>query len=188
MKVLGVSGSPRVGGNTDAAVHHVLGALAQQGIETEFISLGQHPVKSCAACYACVEAKRCVLDDPNFDLLYSKFVESDGIILGSPVWFGSATPLMMSLIDRVGSVARRGENKLKHKVGASIAVARRAGKNFTFAQLNYFFLISEMIVPGASYWNVVSACQKGEFDRDAEGVKILDNLAENFGWLLKKIA
>lgn len=187
MRILGVSGSPRIGGNTDTAVKRVLANLEQQGFETDFVSLGEHPVKPCVACFGCVEKKKCVLSDPNFDLIYPKFVAADGIILGSPVWFGSATPQIMALLDRVGSVARRGENKLRRKVGASIAVARRAGKNFTFAQLNYFFLISEMIVPGSSYWNVVSAQQKGEIDADAEGLSTLDTLADNVGWLLKKL-
>ena len=90
MKVLGVSGSPRVGGNTDTAVHYVLDILAKQGVETELVSLGLSPVKSCEACYGCAGAGHCTLDDPNFDLIYPKFVEADGIILGSPVWFGSA--------------------------------------------------------------------------------------------------
>jgi len=187
MKILGVSGSPRVGGNTDTAVKRALENLARQGFETDFVSLGEHPVQPCSACFGCVQAKRCVMDDPNFDLIYPKFIEADGIILGSPVWFGSATPQMMSLIDRVGSVARRGENKLRRKVGASIAVARRAGKNFTFAQLNFFFLISEMIVPGSCYWNVVDAVKPGDFDADEEGVKTIDTLSDNIGWLLKTL-
>ena len=187
MRILGVSGSPRVGGNTDTAVRRVLSNLENQGFATDFVSLGQTPVKPCLACYACGEAKKCVQNDPDFDAIYEKFLAADGIILGSPVWFGSATPQIMALLDRVGFVARRGENRLRRKVGASIAVARRAGKNFTFAQLNYFFLISEMIVPGSSYWNVVSAAQKGEIENDAEGLQTLDTLAENVGWLLKKL-
>lgn len=187
MKILGISGSPRVGGNTDLAVKKVLTHLRQQGFDTDFVSLGQQPVSPCVACFGCVEKKRCVLPDPNFDAIYQKFIEADGIILGSPVWFGSATPQIMALLDRVGSVARRGENRLRHKVGASIAVARRAGKNFTFAQLNFFFLISEMIVPGSSYWNVVNARDKGEIEQDTEALSTLDTLAENVGWLLKKL-
>ena len=188
MKILGISGSPRIGGNTDAAVQRVLANLEKQGFQSEFISLGQHPVKPCTACMRCVQAKKCVLLDPDFEMIYQKCVEAGAIILGSPVWFGSATPQMMSLLDRVGSIARRsGENMLRRKVGAAIAVARRAGKNFTFAQLNYFFLISEMIVPGSSYWNVVDAVQKGDIDKDLEGLKTLDTLADNIGWLLKKI-
>lgn len=186
MKALGISGSPRRGGNTELAVQRVLNFLAASGVETEFIPLAEYPVKPCIACYACAEGHGCAVSDPNFDLLLPKFVESDVLILGSPVWFGSATPQLMSLIDRVGSVARRGQNFLRHKIGASIAVARRAGHNFTFAQINMFFLASEMIVSGSSYWNVLVGKEKGEAAADAEGLQTLDTLAENIMWLLKK--
>ena len=186
MKALGVSGSPRRAGNTDIAVQRVLAGLARSGVETEFVSLAEFPVKPCAACYECAKGRGCVIPDPNFDLLLPKFARSDAIILGSPVWFGSATPQLMALIGRVGSVARRGGNFLRRKIGASVAVARRAGQNFTFAQINMFFLASEMIVPGSSYWNVLTGKEKGEAGRDGEGIQTLDTLAENIAWLLKK--
>jgi multimeric flavodoxin WrbA len=187
VKVLGISGSPRLGGNTDIAVKRVLTRLAESGVEAEFVSLAEYPVKPCIACYACAKERRCVVPDPNFEVLFPKFAQADAIILGSPVWFGSATPQLMALLDRVGSVARRGENVLRRKIGASIAVARRAGQNFTFAQINMFFLASQMIVPGSSYWNVLAAKDKGDVCSDEEGLRTLDTLAENIGWLLKKL-
>ena len=115
-------------------------------------------------------------------------MEADGILVGSPVYFGSATPETMALLDRVGCVARQHNNFLRRKVGASIAVARRAGHNFTFAQINFFFLISEMIVPGSTYWSIATAHAKGEVHGDAEGIKTVENLAVNMAWLIKKIA
>lgn len=98
MKALGVSGSPRLGGNTDIAVKRVLANLAAVGVETDFVSLAEYPVNSCNACYACAEKMRCVQNDPNFDLIYPKFLEADVVILGSPVWFGSATPDRKSVV------------------------------------------------------------------------------------------
>ena len=188
MKALGISGSPRVGGNTDIAVKRVLEGLARTGVETDFVSLGEMPVKPCEGCYGCAREKRCVLDDPNFETIYQKFLEADAVVVGSPVWFGCATPQIISLMDRVGSVARRGENKLRRKIGASVAVARRAGKNFTFFQLNMFFLISEMIVPGSCYWNVANAGAPGTIESDEEGIKTLDRLADNISWLMQKLS
>ena len=67
-------------------------------------------------------------------------------------------------------------------------VARRAGQNFTFAQLNYFFLISEMIVPGSTYWNVAFGREKGEVRNDTEGMETVRNLAGNMAWLMKGLA
>jgi len=186
MKILGVSGSPREGGNTDIAVKRALELMNQQGFETDFVSVGKMPVKPCQSCYACGKVGKCVQDDPNFEAIYKKFIEADGIIVGSPVYFGSATPQIMALLDRVGFVARQNGNLLRRKVGASIVVARRAGKTFTFAQLNFFFLIAEMIVPGSCYWNVATALNPGDINADDEGIQTIETLAENMGWLLKK--
>jgi multimeric flavodoxin WrbA len=189
MRVLGISGSPRRGGNTDILIHTAFEVLAAEGIETEFISLADHPVKGCTACMGCAKADtpRCVQPDPAFDGMLERFAAADGILIGSPVYFGSATPETMALLDRVGYVARHHTNLLRRKVGAAIVVARRAGQNFTFAQLNYFFLIAEMIVPGSTYWNVAVAREKGAVTADAEGLQTVKNLAANVAWLLKKL-
>jgi multimeric flavodoxin WrbA len=66
-------------------------------------------------------------------------------------------------------------------------VARRAGHNFTFAQLMFFFMISEMIVPGSSYWNVAFGRSKGEALKDEEGVRTIQNFGRKLAWLVKKI-
>jgi len=189
MKVLGISGSPRRGGNTDLLIQSALEVLAGEGIETDFLSLADRPIKPCVACQGCFksETPRCVQVDPAFEGIVERFAEADGILVGSPVYFGSATPQVMALLDRVGYVARR-HGFLRRKVGAGVVVARRAGHNFTFAQLNYFFLIAEMVVPGSTYWNVAFGREKGEVAQDAEGMQTVKNLASNMAWLLKKLA
>jgi len=190
MKVLGISGSPRPGGNTDILVKLALEVLAGEGIEGEFLSLADRPIKPCMACRGCATAStiQCVQYDPAFEGMIERFMAADGILVGSPVYFGSATPQTMALLDRVGYVARCKENFLRHKVGAAIVVARRAGQNFTFAQLNYFFLINEMIVPGSTYWNVAIGREKGEVHNDKEGLDTVRTLALNMAWVMKKLA
>ncbi len=189
MKVLGISGSPRKGGNTDYLVQLALEVLAEKGFETEFVSLADRPIKPCIACERCktAEEPRCMQEDPAFDGMIEKFIESDGMLIGSPVYFGSATPQTMSLLDRVGYVSRMHSNFLRHKVGAAIVVARRAGQNFTFAQINYFFLLSEMVVPGSTYWNCAFGRHIGEAKNDREGVETVRRLAENMAWVLNKL-
>ena len=189
MKVLGISGSPRSGGNTELLVNTALEDLAAEGIETEFVPLAGREILPCDACGGCaeVDTPQCVLEDPGFEGMIDRFMQADGILIGSPVYFGSATPQTMALLDRVGYVSRMNGGFLRRKVGAAITVARRAGKNFTFAQLNYFFLISEMIVPGSTYWNVAIGLEKGEAAGDDEGIKTVKNLAENMAFLLKKL-
>ena len=189
MRVLGISGSPRRGGNTDILVNSALEVLAAEGLQTEFLSLADRPIKPCGGCRGCFagETMRCVQEDPAFDGILDKFAEADGILIGSPIYFGSATPQIMALLDRVGYVARKYPQLLRRKVGAAIVVARRAGQNFTFAQLNYFFLISEMIVPGSTYWNVAFGREKGEVRNDAEGMETVKNLAGNMAWLMRRL-
>ena len=120
--------------------------------------------------------------------MLEKVPPADGILIGSPVYFGSATPQMMALLDRVGYVARRHPQILRRKAGAAIVVARRAGHNFTFAQLNYFFLIAEMIVPGRATGTSPSGREKGEVEDDPEGMDNRQTLARNMAWLMKKLA
>ena len=189
MKVLGISGSPRPGGNTDILVKLALEVVSQQGIETEFLSLADRPIQPCTACGGCSgpDVTDCVQDDPAFEGIIRRFSEADGVLIGSPVYFGSATPEIMAVLDRVGYVARGHGNFLRRKVGAAIVVARRAGQNFTFAQINYFFLISEMIVPGSTYWNIAFGREKGEVKDDSEGLDTIKNLAANVAWLLRKL-
>jgi multimeric flavodoxin WrbA len=189
MRVLGISGSPRRGGNTDILIQTAFEVLNQEGIETELVSLADRPVKPCMACGGCFRTNeiRCVQEDPAFEGILEKFAQAQGILVGSPVYFGSATPQTMALLDRVGYVNRAHRELLRRKVGASIVVARRAGQNFTFAQLNYFFLIAEMIVPGSTYWNVAVGREKGEVRGDAEGLDTVRNLAANMAWLMKKL-
>jgi multimeric flavodoxin WrbA len=190
MRVLGISGSPRPGGNTDIVIKHALEVLEGEGIETEFLSLADRPIKPCMACAGCMRSKeiRCVQEDPAFEGIVEKFQAAQGILVGSPVYFGSATPQTMALLDRVGYVARSHKTLLRRKVGAAIVVARRAGQNFTFAQLNYFFLIAEMIVPGSTYWNIAFGREKGEVTADTEGMDTVKTLAANMAWLMKKLA
>jgi multimeric flavodoxin WrbA len=171
-------------------INKALSTLQEEGVETEFLSLADRPIKPCTGCRGCFasDTPRCVQEDPAFEGMIERFMEADGILLGSPVYFGSATPQIMTLVDRVGYVARRHPQLLRRKVGAALVVGRRAGQNFTFAQLNYFFLISEMIVPGSSYWNIAFGREKGEVENDAEGISTVQTLARNMAWLLKKLA
>jgi multimeric flavodoxin WrbA len=190
MKVLGISGSPRPGGNTDILVKLALDVLAHEGIQTEFLSLADRPIKPCLGCGGCGKSDtvRCVQEDPAFEGMIERFMEADGFLIGSPVYFGSATPQTMALLDRIGYVSRHGKSFLRRKVGAAIVVGRRAGQNFTLAQINYFFLLSEMIVPGSTYWNIAFGKEKGQVQSDKEGLDTVRRLAENMAWLLKKLS
>lgn len=187
MKVLAVCGSPRPQGNTSLMLKEALKVLANHGIETEYVSLHDKQILPCRACMQCAKDKnRCAQED-DFMPLYTAMAAADGLIVGSPVYFGSATPNLMALLDRAGYVARQGDNPFYRKVGTSMVVARRAGVNFTYAQLQFFFTIMGMVVPGSSYWPIAYGLKPGDVAQDAEGIKTIIELAENMAWLMKKL-
>lgn len=186
MKILAISGSPRKGKNTDTLLNIALDTLNDKGIETEFISLSGKKILSCNVCMGCEKVHGCILDD-DFDPIYRAMVESDGFIIGSPVYFGSATAEINALLDRAGYVARKNGNPFNRKVGGPIVVARRAGQNFTFAQLLLWFMINGMIVPGSTYWNIAFGSHALDVAKDEEGIKTITAFAENIAWLLKNI-
>ena len=190
MKVIAVCGSPRKGGNTEKALTKVLEKVSIAGIDAELICLSGKNIRGCIACGQCRSKQDglCygVHDDLNDIIVRSR--EADAIILGTPVYFGSATPEIKAFIDRLGYTTRSQKvNTLKGKVGGAIAVARRAGQNFTLAQLSYFFSIMGMVQVGSTYWNILFGREKGDIESDEEGLKTLDSYTENLIWLLNKL-
>jgi multimeric flavodoxin WrbA len=188
IKVIGVSGSPRKNGNTDFLIQLALDVIRNEGIDTEKITLANKTISPCNACMACMkDQNRCAIED-DFGPIFLKMREADGLILGTPVYFGSATPNIKSFMDRMGYVCRQGENFFYRKVGAPIVVARRAGQNFTLAQLTFFFLLMGMVVvPGSPYWTFGFGRDIGEVQKDSEALESISNLGRNMAWLLKKI-
>jgi len=183
MKVVGVVGSARTGGNTEILTSITLDEIRKEGIKTELINLAGKRIEPCDGCRACSETGKCHYKD-DFEEIAEKMIEADGIILASPVYYGAASPQIVSLISRFYS---KRDKPLRNKVGGPIVVARRAGKNFTFAQLLFFFMIQEMIVPGSSYWNVAFGRSKGDVLKDEEGINTIKTFGKKIAWLLKRL-
>lgn len=189
MKAIAICGSPREGGNTEILLRRCLKALAAKGLATELVALAKLRIEPCRACLLCQKASdhACAIKDDDFHAVFGKLVAADVIIVGSPVYFGSATAQIMALLDRAGFVSRMNGNLLARKLGGPIVVARRAGQNFTFAQLLLWYMINGMIVPGSSYWNIAFGRAIGEVENDTEGLQTIDHFAENLAWLAEKV-
>jgi multimeric flavodoxin WrbA len=185
MKVVAVIGSPRKNGNTEILASHTLKAIAEEGIETEIISLAGKDIRPCSACMACNQKEECSIQD-DLAPIYQKMKEADGIILASPVYYSSCTALIKGLIERTGYLARHNGNPFQGKVGGPLVVARRAGHNFTIAQLDFWFHITGMTEPGSTYWNVAFGREKGEVTQDEEGMKTAWTFGKNMAAVLKK--
>ena len=189
LRVVAFNGSARKDGNTARLIREVFKELEKNGIETELIQLAGKNVRGCTACRRCIESKneRCSQEGDDVNLYIAKMKEADGIILGSPVYFSTMTPELKALIDRSGMVAKSNSGMFKRKVGAAVVAVRRAGSVLAFDSINNFFLISEMIIPGSSYWNIGIGHKKGEVDGDEEGMQTMRDLGKNMAWLLKKL-
>jgi multimeric flavodoxin WrbA len=189
MKVLGINGSPRKGGNTELLIKEVFKVLEDKGIKTEIFQIGGKKVNGCIACMKCREAKdgRCHQKNEVINRCIEKMLKADAIIIGSPVYFSDLSSDIKALIDVAGYALRGAGNLLKRKPGAAVVAVRRAGAIHAFDSINHFFLINEMIIPGSSYWNIAIGKEKGEVLKDEEGMKTMRVLGENMAWLLEKI-
>ncbi|HET6421758.1 MAG TPA: flavodoxin family protein [Geobacteraceae bacterium] len=189
MKVTAFSGSARKDGNTSILVKHALAELEKEGITTELVQLAGSRISGCVACYRCFSDKnrQCAIKDDPVNGYIGKILESDGIIIASPTYFADITPETKALIDRCGMVAKANGDMYRRKAGAAIIAVRRGGAIHAFDSINHFFFISQMIVPGSSYWNIGIGREIGEVEKDDEGIKTMKTLGENMAWLLRKL-
>jgi multimeric flavodoxin WrbA len=189
MKVVAFNGSARKDGNTAILLNMVLAELSKEGIETELVQLAGKAPQGCIACYKCFDRKdqKCTVTTDSLNEYLGKFIQADGILLGSPVYFADATAGIKALIERCGMVSTANGGLFKRKVGAAVAAVRRAGAVRTFDTLNHLFLHAQMIVVGSSYWNVGIGRDPGQVEQDAEARRTMETLGKNMAWLLKKI-
>lgn len=189
MKALAINGSPRNNVNTAVLLRKMLNELEIEGIATELIQLSGKKLNGCIACYKCFEAKngRCAKDDDFANECIGKMREADAIILGSPTYFADCTAAMKALIERAGFVARANSDMFRRKVGAAVVSVRRAGAIHAFDSVNHFFTITQMIIIGSSYWNIGIGREKGEVEKDEEGLATMTTLGKNMAWVMKKL-
>lgn len=184
MKVLILNGSPRKGGNTSIALDEMVRIFEADGIEAEVVQVGNKAVRGCIACGTCAEKGKCVFDDVVNELA-PKFEAADGLVIASPVYYGSANATLIACLDRLFYSTSFDKTM---KVGASVVVARRGGLSATFDELNKYFLISNMPVASSQYWNSVHGQMPGQAAEDAEGLQVMRALARNMSFLMRSIA
>jgi multimeric flavodoxin WrbA len=189
MKIVAFNGSARKDGNTAILLRYVLDELRKDGIETEVVNLAGKKIRGCIACFKCFENKdqRCSIKDDFINECIEKMLSADGIILGSATYFCNVSTEMKALIDRAGLVSKANDDMLRRKLGAAVIAVRRAGSVNVFDSINHFFFINQMIVPGSSYWNMGIGLDKGEVEKDEEGIMTMKVLGENMAWLLRKL-
>ena len=184
MKVLMINGSPRPKGNTTLVLAEMQTALEAEGIEVETVRVGNQAVRGCIACNVCAKEGRCVFDDVVNELA-PKFEAADGLVVASPVYYGSANATLVAVLDRLFYSTSFDKTM---KVGAAVGVARRGGLTATWDELNKYFGISGMPIASGQYWNGAHGRLPGEAEQDGEGMQQMRTLARNMAFLIKGIA
>ena len=183
-KVLFINGSPNENGCVSTAMDEAIKVLNDNGIETEKLWLGKVAVPDCIACFKCQSEGKCVFDD-KVNEIGSRIDEFDGIVVGSPVYYGGPNGRLTSFLDRLFFSVP--DSKLEGKLGATIVSCRRGGASAAFERLNQYFLMENMHVVSSQYWNQVHGFTSDDVKKDIEGLQTMRTLAKNMVWLLKSI-
>ena len=164
MYVVLFNGSPRENGCTYTALSEVAGTLNSLGIDTDIVHVTEGNV---------MEQVKQVLP------LVEK---ADGFVIGSPVYYASATGNITSFLDKLFGAAGK---DMAYKFGASVVSCRRGGASTTFDMLNKYFTINNMPVVSSNYWNMVHGNTPDEVRKDEEGMQTMRELGKNMAWLIK---
>ena len=185
MRALGINGSPRKHGNTRLLLEQVLAPLAQAGWETE-TGPGRRPGSPRLPRLRPVPRNldlRCGSEDDVFNEVFARMLKADAVILGSPTYFADVSAEMKALVDRAGYVAMANRFAMAGKIGAAVVAVRRGGATHAFDTMNHLFFISQMVVPGSTYWNLAIGREAGEVAGDAEAMRNMHHLGRAIDWL-----
>ena len=185
MKVLLINGSPKENGNTFLSLSEVAKTLNEEGIETEIVSIGKKAVQGCIACGMCGREGKCTFRDDLYYRIWNIVRDGiDGLVIGSPVYYGGPNGSLCALLDRV--FYSLGPN-LQFKPGASVVVCRRGGASAAFDRLNKYFTMMNMPLVTSQYWNMVYGQTPGQAAQDEEGLQTMRTLARNMAWMIKRL-
>ena len=184
MKVLMLNGSPHENGCTYTALCEVAAALKAEGVDSEIINIYGKTDGGCLGCGACGKLGKCVKDDI-VNALAEKMQGCDGLVLGSPVHFASASGEMVMLLDRLFYSGRKW---MKNKPGAAVVSCRRAGSTASLEVLQKYINYAQMPLVASQYWPMVHGATAEDVKQDKEGLQIMRQLGRNMAWLMKCIA
>ncbi|MBQ9467799.1 MAG: flavodoxin family protein [Clostridia bacterium] len=182
-KVLLINGSPRKNGCTARALEEMAKVFEEEGIAVSTLCIGGSTARGCLACGYCIKNGKCVQDDA-VNAAAAEFEEADGLVIGSPVYYGSPNGSLISFLDRLFYSTPFSKHM---KVGAAVVSCRRGGNTSSFDVLNKYFTISGMPVASGTYWNMVYGSTREDVEKDGEGLQTVRNLARNMAFLIRAI-
>ena len=182
-KVLLLNGSPHADGCTATALKEMISVFEKEGLETELIHVGNKAIRGCVACGPCETKGQCVFDDLVNEVA-PKFAAADGLVVGSPVYYGSPNGTILSFLDRLFYSTPFEKNS---KVGCAVVSCRRGGNSASFDVLNKYFTITGMPVASSTYWNQIHGFTAKDAKKDLEGLQTMRNLAKNMAFMIKAL-
>lgn len=187
MKVLGISGSPNGNGNTAYAVRYALDVLEKDGVAVRFMSLADREIHPCVGCWKCSKTGKCQFDDYMTEIIEG-MRWCDGLIIGSPVYFGLITGQVKVMMDRCVLVrAYNNAFEMVGKVGGGIACGafRNGGQELTLQCMHTFMLQQNMrVVSDGTPYSHSGATIVGNAKDDQLGLLTVANLAKNMKAML----
>ncbi len=184
MKVLLINGSPRKEGNTFVALSQIASQLKENGVDSEIVWIGNKAIHGCIACGKCRQnGGVCGFDDDVCNEILSKAKEADGLVFGSPVYYGQPAGPLLCLEQRMMYAASK---NFANKPAAVVCVCRRGGATAAFQTLQMPLQMVNMPIVTSQYWNIAYGAAPGDANKDIEGLQTMRTLANNMSWMLKK--
>jgi multimeric flavodoxin WrbA len=183
-KVVALNGSPHENGNTAYALSVIGEILKRESVNFEVIHVGKSHIKGCIACNSCRRenhGKGCIYATTEETKWLADMKTAHAIILAAPTYFGGIPGTMKSFLDRAFF---SGSEHFRHTLGAAVVTTGRSGASMTFESMNQYFTIAEMPVVSSTYWNNIRGLTVENLKQDREGIRTLQNLAENLIKLL----
>jgi len=179
MRVLGISGTPRQGGNSEILLGSALSPFSEQGWEVKKILLSQKNITRCVGCETCVQDKTCAIND-DMGEIYEEFEKSDAIIISAPTYFRNVPAQLKAVFDRTHAVEYK--KPLAGKLGGAIAVGRGTGGGQTIVLsviYNYYLSCGALCVPGELNGVTALADKPGDIRSDLRKMEQAKILGEN---------
>ncbi len=186
--VVAINGSPRTNGNTQLMIDEAIKELEAARVSVERLSLAGREIRPCTGCEKCnTRAWACPIKDDAVEVL-RKMAAADGLLIGSPVYFGGVTAQLKALFDR--SIMTYNNMEMRNKVGGALCCGGGAhgGQELTITQIVTFFTMHDMVPAnstGGLYGAMGVGTDRGDVREDKEGMKSARGLGKRMAYLLQ---
>ncbi|MDR2727527.1 MAG: flavodoxin family protein [Chitinispirillales bacterium] len=194
MNILGISGTPRKGGNSEILLDAALEPFVKANWNVKQILLSEKKIEMCIGCETCVEIKKCLINNDDMIEIYEAYEWCDAIIISAPAYYRNVPAQLKALFDRTFATwNHQNHHPLKGKLGGAISVGRGqcGGQSIVLNIIYSFYLSNGMLcVPGELNGVTAVADKPGDIltqPRRLEQARILGENIINYCGIIKNI-